>query len=176
MGTSSSVLLALASAMVLTAPANAADEATQVNVALLDMSSFMGPSTAAEDGFFGGIMGRGMMGNGWGMMGMGHMIVRTDHPAVKAGPIHFSVTNWSRAVIHEMLVVAVDSADSPLPYDYNTAKVPEDQVKSMGEVGELKANESGGLDATLTPGTYILLCNVPGHYAAGMWTALTVTP
>ena len=74
------------------------------------------------------------------------------------------------------VVLAVDSADSPLPYDYNTAKVPEDQVKSMGEVGELKPNESGGLDATLTPGTYILLCNVPGHYAAGMWTALTVTP
>ena len=32
------------------------------------------------------------------------------------------------------------------------------------------------LDARLTPGSYLLICNVPGHYAAGMVTPLTVTP
>lgn len=174
-----------------TVPACSAENATQVNVALLDMSSFMGsPNAVGYDwpesfsGMMGGgAMGRGMMGNGWGMMGigpgmmgMGHMVVRADKASAKPGTVHFSVTNWSRAVVHEMLVVAVDSANVPLPYDYNSAKVLEEQVKSMGEVAELKPNESGSLDVTLTPGTYILLCNVPGHYAAGMWTALTVAP
>jgi uncharacterized cupredoxin-like copper-binding protein len=26
----------------------------------------------------------------------------------------------------------------------------------------------------LKPGRYILYCNIPGHYALGMWTLLTV--
>ena len=31
------------------------------------------------------------------------------------------------------------------------------------------------LTLDLKPGTYLLVCNLPGHYAAGMWTVLTVT-
>jgi uncharacterized cupredoxin-like copper-binding protein len=27
----------------------------------------------------------------------------------------------------------------------------------------------------MQPGTYILYCNIAGHYAMGMWTLLTVT-
>jgi uncharacterized cupredoxin-like copper-binding protein len=166
-----------------------AEEAASVNVALLDMSSLMGPGNGGNFSMMGngwGMMGGwgsgwgagnwGMMGDGRGMMGMGHMAVRVDQASIKAGAVHFNVTNWSRGVVHEMLVVAVDSADAPLPYDYNTAKVPENQVKSMGEVGELQPNQSGSLDVTLAAGTYLLVCNVPGHYAAGMWVPLTVTP
>jgi uncharacterized cupredoxin-like copper-binding protein len=79
-------------------------------------------------------------------------------------------------MVHEMLVVAVENPDAPLPYDYGAAKVPEEQIKSMGEVSELAANESGNLDVKLPPGTYLLICNVAGHYASGMVTPLTVTP
>ncbi|MBI3673442.1 MAG: hypothetical protein HY245_08495 [Rhizobiales bacterium] len=97
---------ALLSFVALAAPVGAAEPATQVNVALLDMSSLMGPGLGAA--MMGGGWGVwGMMGNGQGMMGMGAMTVRADHAMVKAGPMHFSVSNWSRAVVHEMLVVAV---------------------------------------------------------------------
>jgi uncharacterized cupredoxin-like copper-binding protein len=120
--------------------------------------------------------GGGMMGQGYGMMGMGMMSIRTDKASVKAGEIHFAATNWSRGVIHEMLVIAVDNPNAPLPYDYNAGTVPEKQVKVLGEVPELQPNASGGLDLKLAPGSYLLLCNVPGHYAAGMVTPLTVTP
>jgi uncharacterized cupredoxin-like copper-binding protein len=132
---------------------------------------------------WGGMMGPGggRGGPGWGGMGgygmgMGMMSIRTDKATVKAGEIHFAATNWSRGVIHEMLVVAVDNPNAPLPYDYNAGVVPEKQVKVMGEIAELQPNASGSLDAKLAPGSYLLLCNVPGHYAAGMVTPLTVTP
>jgi len=125
-----------------------------------------------------GMMGRGMMGYGMmgpGMMG-GMMAVRTDHSSVKAGTIHFDVTNWSQGVLHELIIVAVDNPQATLPYDYSKAKVAEDQVKVLGDTGDLQPGASYAFDLTLAPGTYLLFCNVPGHYAAGMVSPLTVPP
>ena len=82
--------------------------------------------------------------------------------------------NWSRSTIHEMVVVAVSSSSSQLPYDYSQAKVREDQVKVIGETPELKPSESKTVQFRLEPGTYFLICNVPGHYAAGMAATLVV--
>ena len=115
-----------------------------------------------------GIMGYGMMG--------GMMSIRVDQPTVKAGAVAFDVTNWSRSVLHEMLVVAVDNPTAPLPYDYPQARVPEDQVKVLGEAADLQPNTSKTFELTLKPGSYLLICNLPGHYAAGMVAPLSVTP
>ena len=109
------------------------------------------------------------------MMG-GMMSIRTDQATVKAGPVRFDVTNWSKGMLHEMLVVAVDSADAPLPYDYGQGKVAEEQVRVLGETPELQPNASAALDLTLAVGSYLLVCNLPGHYASGMVVPLTVMP
>ena len=65
----------------------------------------------------------------------GMMSIRLDKMTVKAGVVTFDVTNWSRSVLHEVLVVSVDNPTAPLPYDYPQARVPEDQVKVLGEAG-----------------------------------------
>jgi uncharacterized cupredoxin-like copper-binding protein len=122
-------------------------------------------------GMMGGMMGPGMKGMMGGMVGHGMMAFR-----IKAGTVHFDVVDWSRGMLHEMLIVAVDDPQAPMPYEYSAVKVIEDQVKVMGDIGDLRANQSHTLDVTLTPGAYLLICNVPGHYAAGMVTPLTVTP
>jgi uncharacterized cupredoxin-like copper-binding protein len=114
-----------------------------------------------------------MMGSN---MMMGMMAIRIDHDTVKAGSVKFDVTNWSRGMLHEMLVVAVDSPTTPLPYDYGQAKVKEDQVKVLGDTSELQPNVSSSLEVTLAPGSYLLICNVPGHYSAGMAVPFRVTP
>jgi len=121
-----------------------------------------------------GMMGPGMMGSGMMMNGM--MSIRVDKSTVKAGAVTFDVTNWSRSVLHEVLVVSVDNPNAPLPYDYAQARVPEEQVKVLGEAGDLEPNASRTLELTLAPGSYLLVCNVPGHYAAGMVAPLNVTP
>jgi uncharacterized cupredoxin-like copper-binding protein len=169
-------LTLLASSM---SPVLAADPQATVRVALLDMSATM------PMGMMGGygMMGPGMMGSpgmgGYGMgqgMMMGGMSIRIDQPTIKAGAVTFDVTNWSRSVLHEMLIVAVDNPTAPLPYDYSLAQVAEDQVKVLGEVADLQPNASDDLEVTLPAGAYLLICNVPGHYAAGMVTMLNVTP
>jgi uncharacterized cupredoxin-like copper-binding protein len=145
-------------------PVLAAD-VTTVKVALTDISSAMGMGPAGQ-GY--GLMGPGMMA--------GMMAVRTDHSSVKASTIHFDVTNWSQGVLHELIIVAVDNPQAALPYDYSKAKVAEDQVKILGDSGDLQPGASYVFDLALAPGTYLLFCNVPDHYAAGMVTPLTVTP
>jgi uncharacterized cupredoxin-like copper-binding protein len=135
----------------------------------------MGPGMMGP-GTWGGMMGPGMMGPGMmGMMG-GMMSIRTDQSSVRAGSVRFDVTNWSRGMLHEMLVVAVDNPAAPLPYDYGQAKVVEGQVKVLGDTSELQPNASRVLDLALAPGSYLLICNVAGHYAAGMAVPFTVTP
>jgi uncharacterized cupredoxin-like copper-binding protein len=176
------------------APAFAAENQTNVKVALLDMTSLM-PTGYMGFGMMGpgqnvpgpgamgpGMMGPGMMG-GYGMMGMmgpvmmgGMMSMRLDQPSVKAGKVTLEVTNWSRSVLHEMIVVSVDNPSVPLPYDYAQARIPEEQVKVLGEAGDLQPNTSTEVELTLSAGSYLLICNLPGHYAAGMVTALNVTP
>jgi uncharacterized cupredoxin-like copper-binding protein len=157
----------------------AAETATVVNVALMDMSAVASGPMGQGFGMMGfgfGMMSPGMMGRGGGQGMMGMMSIRADKTSAKAGPVTFDVTNWSRSVIHEMLVVAVDSPDAPLPYDFSKQIIPEDQIKALGETNELQPNASKSIELALAPGTYLLVCNVPGHYAAGMVLAFTVAP
>ncbi len=193
---------ALSFALMLAHPANAATpvdsaESTTVKVALLDMTAVFGPGEGTGySGYGPGMMGQGYgghgpgmmgpgyggygsgyMGRGYGMMGhgmMGMMSIRTNVASAKAGKITFAVSNLSRSIVHEMLVVAVDNPNTPLPYDYSTGEIPEKQVKVLGETEEMQPNAEKTIEVDLKPGSYLLICNVPGHYASGMWTPLTV--
>jgi uncharacterized cupredoxin-like copper-binding protein len=72
-------------------------------------------------------------------------------------------------------VVASPPNGGKLPYDEKVGRVIENRIKDLGEVSDLPPGKSGSLTLTLTPGNYLLICNQPNHYRAGMWTRLTVT-
>lgn len=166
-------------------PARAADRATDIRVALLDMTVNMGEGpvganwNAMPHGMSG--QGGGRFGPGGGMMGSngelgyGPMAIRVDRATAKAGKVRFHVTNWSLSIAHEMIVVAVQNPEAPLPYDARARRVREDRIKMLGEASDLQPSSSKELDVDLAPGAYLLICNVPGHYAAGMVTSFTVT-
>ncbi|WP_245474327.1 sulfocyanin-like copper-binding protein [Mesorhizobium sp. M2A.F.Ca.ET.042.01.1.1] len=63
-----------------------------------------------------------------------------------------------------------------LPYIDAENRVDEDKAGDKGEVSELDPGASGTLTVDLKPGKYVLICNVPGHFATGMWTEFTVKP
>lgn len=109
----------------------------------------------------------------------GAMQIASEHATIKAGKVTFDVTNpATNSMEHEMIVVRLtpDQIAKPtaLPYDAKADKVVEDSIADLGEVSELKPGASGSLTVTLTPGVYMLLCNVAGHYKAGMYTLLHV--
>ena len=186
-------LAAFALSLILMTPSGAADQPT-VKVALIDMTAMFGPGGGLGVGSGPSHMTGQGYGQGFGMMGpsygpgmtgqdpgimsrgmMGAMSVRTNVTSVKAGKITFEVTNLSRSIVHEIIVVAVENANAPLPYDYSTGQIPGKQIKTLGQTEEMQPNAEKTITLDLKPGVYLLICNVPGHYAAGMWTPLTVT-
>lgn len=104
------------------------------------------------------------------------MTIKLDQSMVKAGPVTFNVHNEAAGEEHEMILVKLKSADQEIPLDKAKHRVDEKKLKSIGEVSELKPGAKGQLKAKLTAGTYLLYCNVKGHYEAGMFTKLAVAP
>jgi uncharacterized cupredoxin-like copper-binding protein len=158
-------LLGSTLALAFVTPALAAG--TTINVSLWDT----GPNSMD-------MMAQGMMiGMAMPAMDMGKapMGITLDMSEVPAGEITFAVTNDSKDLVHEMVLAPVSDVNAPLPFSEADQKVDEDAAGHIGEVAELEAGAKGALTVTLEPGTYILYCNLPGHYMLGMWALLTVT-
>ncbi len=97
-----------------------------------------------------------------------------DMTEVPAGEVTFNVTNASTVMVHEMMVLPVEDVTKQLPYDADKKQVDEEKAGTIGEVAETDPGKSGTVTLKLKPGTYMLFCNMPGHYMMGLWTMITV--
>jgi uncharacterized cupredoxin-like copper-binding protein len=103
------------------------------------------------------------------------MSVKLDSTAIKAGPVEFDVSNDAVGTDHEVILVALKSADQKITADTKKHRVDEGKLKSLGEAGGLKPGDKKVLKATLKPGvTYALICNHKNHFELGMATRFTV--
>ena len=109
-----------------------------------------------------------------GDMSKATMSVTAEPNTAPAGEISFVATNKSGDLIHEMILVKIADPKKALPFISDENRVDEDAAGHLGEVSELDPGKSGTLTLKLDPGTYMLFCNIPGHYVAGMWTTVTV--
>jgi uncharacterized cupredoxin-like copper-binding protein len=96
--------------------------------------------------------------------------------SLPAGLVDLAVTDRGPSA-HEMLIFQTDLPADKLPLG------PDGRVDEAGD-GVLKVFDSGdnidvGTTKTfhiaLAAGHYVMVCNLPGHYLAGMHTAFTVT-
>ena len=128
-------------------------------------------------------MGGSMMGGqGNAMMGVGAMGLSTDHTTVPHGTVSFLVTN-DGSIDHEMVVLPLAGSQAAGARSVGgEAKI--DEAGSLGEASKTNGADagegiapgaSGWVTVTLAPGHYELVCNLPGHYSAGMYTQLNVT-
>lgn len=102
------------------------------------------------------------------------MVMKAEPSRVKAGRVTLDAVNQSRNLVHEVLVVLALPEGKELPYDAKKETLVEKRMHSLGEISELKPGARGKLTLNLKPGTYLLLCNQPGHYKSGMSTKLVV--
>ena len=102
--------------------------------------------------------------------------ITPDTLVVPAGKVTFHVTNADPSLTHEMLVVHAQGKSFALPYNFNVSRVIEDQINKPGEVPNIQPNSSGDVTLDLPAGRYVLLCNLVGHYEAGMHTLIDVVP
>lgn len=117
-------------------------------------------------------MGMGMPG---AKMDMATMGITVDLPEIPAGEVTFSVVNESQEFYHSMTISPVEDPSRELPYLIDMMMVDEEAAGLTARMKELKPHASGSLSVDMKPGTYILYCNIAGHYVMGMWTTITVT-
>jgi uncharacterized cupredoxin-like copper-binding protein len=92
---------------------------------------------------------------------------------VQAGDVTLRVRNRGPDG-HELLVIKLGRKG--LPFRGDGLTVDEDAVAGS-EAGALEPGDSGDvrdLEVHLTPGRYVLLCNMSGHYLGGMKRTLVV--
>lgn len=159
-----SAALSLAAALLCAIAATPSLAGTVVNVSLWDKGADM----EMPKGLVYGAPGLDLSGATMG--------IKVSQDTAPAGEITFDVVNDSKDTEHEMIVIYLEDPSQQLPYVDDEERVEEDKAGDKGEVSELDPGASGSLTITLQPGKYLLICNVAGHYAAGMWTEFTVTP
>lgn len=86
----------------------------------------------------------------------------------RAGRVTFSVDN-AGTVPHEFVVIRRNKPAGAL---LKGARA--DETGNVGETGDLQPGEAKTIRLDLKPGHYALICNLPGHYAAGQHTDFTV--
>ena len=91
--------------------------------------------------------------------------------SIAAGTITFNVTN-AGSDIHNFRVIRSDLAIDALPID--AGAVDEGSVDVRGSAADLSGGGTETVEVDLEAGSYVLICNVPGHYLAGMTVAFTV--
>jgi uncharacterized cupredoxin-like copper-binding protein len=92
--------------------------------------------------------------------------------SVPSGDVTFNISNEGPSA-HEFVVVESDLAPDALPVKDD--EVEEDTLDSIGEQEDIAPNTTTDLTLTLDPGSYVVFCNITGHYEQGMYAGLTVT-
>jgi len=102
----------------------------------------------------------------------GKLFVRPAVDSVAAGKVTFATTN-AGSMPHEMVVLRTDIAADKLPEGDGGKAKEVGRIAAVPQMAPKSATQYITLD--LKPGTYVLLCNVPGHYSLGQYVAFTVT-
>lgn len=129
-------------------------------------------------------MGEGMMGHAGtmhGRTGMSMAVLEASPNVVRAGTVSFRARNLG-VTTHELVVLPLLAgasggerrlrSDDTVDESGRLAEASDSCAEGEGE--GIRPGASGWVTVDLRPGRYELVCNLPGHYAAGMFTELVV--
>lgn len=92
---------------------------------------------------------------------------------IAPGKVTLNIANAGK-VQHELLVFRTDTPPASFPVGPD-GNVNEDALNKISDGDNLAPGSTQPRTVDLTqPGTYVFVCNLPGHFKAGMYTTLTV--
>ena len=91
------------------------------------------------------------------------------NPELARGKLEITATNKGKTP-HTLALLKTNADPSKLPKRGDNVS----EKTSIGEIPPLVPGESATHTFDLKPGKYVMVCNVPGHYDAGMYGTLTV--
>jgi uncharacterized cupredoxin-like copper-binding protein len=92
---------------------------------------------------------------------------------VQEGKVAFEVRN-DGTMAHQLLVIKNDMPPDMLPVANGSIALA--QVNVVRSVEAVAAGSTAELSFEASPGKYVLVCNVPGHYQQGMTASFLVEP
>ncbi len=104
-------------------------------------------------------------------VGLVEFAVNPAQDTVDAGALTFNVSN-DGTTDHTFRVIKTDLAPDALPTA--ASQVDEAQVDVVASTPDFAAGETQEVSVDLEAGSYVLICNLPGHYDLGMRAAFTV--
>lgn len=137
-----------------------------------------GTTTTTENESESAATGTGGSGGGATLeIKMGDFFFAPKNATAKAGQTTIEAPNEG-SVEHELVLFKTNMDAAKLPTEASGGVDEEklDQIaEEGGEVPDVEAGETKSGNFNLTPGKYVMFCNLPGHYAQGMYGTLTVT-
>ena len=98
--------------------------------------------------------------------------IELDSYEASAGEVTFSIANEGPSV-HEFLIVRSGEDPASLPVNAEGI-VDEALLDVVDEIPEYDPDTTEDLTVTLEAGSYIIMCNIVGHYSGGMHAGFTV--
>ena len=97
--------------------------------------------------------------------------------SANAGTVRISTPNQGQ-LPHELVLFKTQKSPGSLP-TLSNGEVDEEGleaggVDSPGEIEDVSPGKTKSATLKLTPGRYVMICNLPGHYKQGMYGTLTV--
>jgi uncharacterized cupredoxin-like copper-binding protein len=103
---------------------------------------------------------------------MGDFFFKPHNLTLPSGKVVITAPNTGNAE-HELVLLRTSTDPAKLKTEKD-GEANEEAYSSPGEIADVEAGTTKHATFHLKPGVYVMICNVPGHYKAGMYGRLIV--
>jgi uncharacterized cupredoxin-like copper-binding protein len=101
--------------------------------------------------------------------------ITLEDTALPAGETTFDISNEAEQT-HEFVIIKTDLAEGDLPTgDDGDVDEEGEGIEPVDEVEDIEQGATESLTVDLDAGSYVAICNLPGHYRQGMHASFTVS-
>lgn len=106
---------------------------------------------------------------------MGDFFFDPKDATADAGSVTISAPNEGQ-VEHELMLLKtnIDPAKLPTESGGGVEEKLHEAAEENGEIADVEPGETKSVTFDLAPGKYVMFCNLPAHYAQGMYGSLSV--